>query len=93
MSTLLRVWAQEEVRSVIRFLWAKGATQIEIHQEIQALYGSNVMPKRLKSHDDAKHELQTWLRGLDPTFYRQGFEKLISRQGKCLNTEGDYVEK
>jgi hypothetical protein len=37
------VWTQEEVQSVIRFLWAKGTTPIEIHNEIQALYGSNVM--------------------------------------------------
>ena len=37
------VWTQEEVRSVIRFLWAKGTAAIEIHREIQAVYGSNVM--------------------------------------------------
>jgi len=37
------VWTQEEVRSVIRFLWAKGTAPIEIHGEIQAVYGSNVM--------------------------------------------------
>jgi hypothetical protein len=28
--------------------------------------------KRLKSHDDAKREVQTWLCGQDSTFYRQG---------------------
>ena len=48
--------------------------------------------KRFKSHD-VKHEVQTWLRGQDPTFYRQGFEKWISRLAKCLNRECDYVEK
>jgi len=37
------VWTQEEVQSVIRFLWAKGTAPIEIHHEIQAVYGSNVM--------------------------------------------------
>jgi len=37
------VWKQEEVRSVIQFLWAKGISPIEIHYEIQAVYGSNVM--------------------------------------------------
>jgi len=87
------VWTQEEARSVIRFLWAKGTAPIEIHHEIQAVYGSNVMTKRLKSRDDVKHEVQAWLRGQDPTFYRQGFEKWISRLDKCLNREGDYVEK
>ena len=47
--------------------------------------------KRFESHD-VKHEVQTWLRGQDPTFYRQGFEKWISRLDKCIN-RGDYVEK
>jgi hypothetical protein len=68
------VWTQEEVRSVIRFfLFAKGKAPIEIHREIQAVYGSNVMSKRFKSHDDVNHEAQTRLRGQEPTFYRQGF--------------------
>jgi histone-lysine N-methyltransferase SETMAR len=49
------------------------------------------LAKQFKSHDDVKHELQTWLRGQDPTFYRQ-FEKWISCLDKCLN-RGDYVEK
>ena len=43
MDTVLRVWTQEVVRSVIRFLWPKGTDPIEIHREIQADYGSNVM--------------------------------------------------
>ena len=47
--------------------------------------------KRFKSHE-VKHEVQTWRRGQDSTFYRQGFEKRISRLDKCLN-RGDYVEK
>jgi hypothetical protein len=93
MATVLRVWTQEEVRSVIRFLWAKGSAPIEIHHEIQAVYGSNVMTKRFKSRDDVKHEVQTWLRGQDPIFCRQGFEKWISRLDKRLNREGDYVER
>jgi len=49
--------------------------------------------KQFKSHDDEKHEVQTWLRGQNPTFYRQGFEKWIFRLDKCINREGDYVEK
>jgi len=43
MGAVLCVWTQEEVRLVIRFLWAKGTAPIEIHREIQAVYGSNVM--------------------------------------------------
>jgi hypothetical protein len=50
-------------------------------------------PARTHTHDDVKHEVQTWLRGQDPTFYRQGFEKWISRIDKCINREGVYVER
>ena len=38
MGTVLCVWTQEELRSVIRFLWAKGTASIQ-----KAVYGSNVM--------------------------------------------------
>jgi len=37
------VWTQGEVRSVIRFLWAKGTAPFEIQREIQTVYGSHVM--------------------------------------------------
>ena len=43
MGTVLRVWTQEEVRSVILFLRAKGTAPIEINREIRAVYDSNVM--------------------------------------------------
>ena len=43
MGTVLCAWTQEEVRSVIPFLWAKGTAPIEIHREIQAVYGPDVM--------------------------------------------------
>jgi hypothetical protein len=49
--------------------------------------------KRFKSQDDVKHEVRTWLRGQNPTFYQKGFEKWISRLDICLNRECVYVEK
>jgi hypothetical protein len=49
--------------------------------------------KQFTSHDNVKHDMQTWLHGQDPTFYRKGFEKYTSRLDKCLNREGDYVGK
>ena len=47
---------------------------------------------------DSNHMMMSSMRckrmcGQDPTFCRQGFEKWISRLDKCLNREGDYVEK
>jgi hypothetical protein len=67
------------MEAFIRFLWAKGTATIEIHHEIEAICDSNVMTERFKSRDVVKREVGTWLRGQDPTFYRQGFEKWISR--------------
>jgi len=49
--------------------------------------------KRFKSRADVKREVQTWLHGQDPTFYRQGFEKWISCLDSCIDREGDYVGK
>jgi hypothetical protein len=43
MATALCLWTQEEVQSIIQFLWAKGRAPIEIHSEIQTVYGSNMM--------------------------------------------------
>ena len=43
MATVLEIYADEEVRSVIRFLWAKKLPTIEIHKELKAVYGPNVM--------------------------------------------------
>ena len=43
MDTVLCVWTQDEVQSVIQFLCAKGTAPTEIHLEIQAVYGPNVM--------------------------------------------------
>ena len=94
MGTVLCMWIQEE-----RWGW-------EILEHLP--YSPDLAPsefrlfpnmkkhlhaKRFKSYDDVKREVQTWLRGQDPTFYRQGFEKWISRLDKCPNREGDYVEK
>ena len=43
MGTILCVWKQEEVRSVIKILWVRRTIRIEVHREIQAVYVPNVM--------------------------------------------------
>ena len=45
MATPLENWSRVEVRSVIRFLTAKGLKPIEIHTEIKSVYGEKVMAK------------------------------------------------
>jgi len=97
MGTVLCVWTQEE-------RWNDGAGKFLSTRPTAWIWHlwtfissptwkKNVHAKRFKSHDDVKPEVQTWLRGQDPTFCRQGFEKWISRLDKCLNREGDCVEK
>ena len=83
-----------------RIFWNDGAGKFWSTQPtawIRHIRAFNLLPnmkkhlraKRFKSHDDVKHEVQTWLHGQDPTVYLQRFEKWISR----LDREGDYVEK
>ena len=55
MGTVLCVWTQEEVQSVIWFFWAKGTAPFEIHREIQAVYGPNVMTVQ---------HVRKWCRGI-----------------------------
>ena len=99
MGTVLRVWTQEEVRSVIRaghFLSTRPTARF---WHLRTFISSpkrkekHLLAKRFRSHADVKREMQTWLRVQDPTFYRQGFEKWISHLEKYLNREGDYEEK
>jgi histone-lysine N-methyltransferase SETMAR len=98
MGTLLRVWTQAELRSVI-WGWEilKHPPNSPDLAPLDFIFPPNkkkhLRAKRFKSHADAKHEEQTWLPGQGPTFYRQGSEKWISRLDKRLNREGDNVEK
>ena len=43
MASMLSDWTKEELRSVIRFLWAKQVPAIEIHRELLHVYGESVM--------------------------------------------------
>jgi hypothetical protein len=43
MATVLKEWTKEEVRSAIRFLWANKDPPIEIHRELVAMCGADVM--------------------------------------------------
>jgi len=93
------------VRSVIRFLNAKGERPAEIHKQIVAVYG-NVMNRqivtkwcrefsegRTDDDDDVQEEVMTWFRRLAADFYDSGIQKLVPRLNKCLDNAGDYVEK
>jgi hypothetical protein len=97
--------AKCEVRSVIRFLNAKGDRPAEIHKQIVAVYG-NVMNRqnvtkwcrefsegRTDVHDEVQEGVMTWFKGQAADFYNQETDKLVPRLNKSLDNAGDYVEK
>ena len=104
MAASIQSPAKCEVRSVVRFLSAKGERPAEIHKQIVAVYG-NVMnrqnlhlKKRLagKKFDDddvVQEEVMTWFRRLAADFYDSGKQKVVLRLNKCLDNAGGYVEK
>jgi len=49
--------------------------------------------KRFTSDDEVVKEVRNWLAALDGDFFNQGIFALVHRWDKCLNREGDYVEK
>ena len=48
---------------------------------------------RFSTDDEVKEEVTRFLKGLAAEFYNMGIEKLEHRLQKCLDRNGDYVEK
>jgi hypothetical protein len=48
---------------------------------------------RVKMNEELMDGVKDWLSSQPATFYDAGIVKLMSRYDKCLNSEGDYVEK
>ena len=46
-----------------------------------------------QSDDDAIHAVDDFLNGQEKDFFKSGIEALKHRWQKCIDTEGDYVEK
>ena len=108
MNALISNHADCEVRGVIRFLQAENLRPCEIHQRFVAVYGEHVMNAasvrkwcimftngRTDVHDDEdlQHAVVDWLNSQAAVWYEEGISKLVSRYDKCLNVQGDYVEK
>jgi histone-lysine N-methyltransferase SETMAR len=49
--------------------------------------------QRFNNDEDVKRAVQKWLSSQVATFYDEGIQKLVSRYDKCLNNDGNYVEK
>ena len=43
--------------------------------------------------EDLQHTVVDWLNSQAAVWYEEGISKLVSRYDKCLNVQGDYVEK
>jgi hypothetical protein len=90
------------VRSVIRFLNAKGERPAEIHkvllfmvtQRFPIVSSPKETSRREKDDDDeVQEEDMTWFKGQAANFYDSGIQKLVPRLNKCLDNAGEYVEK
>ena len=42
---------------------------------------------------DLQHAVVHWLNSQAAVWYEEGINKLMSRYDKCVNVQGDYVEK
>ena len=49
--------------------------------------------KQFDDGDDPKDAAQKWLTSQAAAFYEKGIQKLVLRYDKCLNNDGEYVEK
>lgn len=43
MATTITVWSKDEIRGVIRFLWAKGCNPTDIHKELTTVYSGDIL--------------------------------------------------
>jgi hypothetical protein len=100
--------AKCEVRSVIRFLNAKGERPAEIHKQIFAVCGKvmnrqnvtkwwrELAEGRTDVHDEQRNDrpsLTSDEAGRAANFYDSGIQKLVPRLNKYLDNAGDSVEK
>ena len=49
--------------------------------------------RRFTDDEDLQHAVVDWLNSQAAVWYEEGINKLVSRYDKCLNVQGDYVEK
>jgi histone-lysine N-methyltransferase SETMAR len=49
--------------------------------------------RRFTTNEDTEAPVWTFVHTQDTDFYQQGFFKLVRQWDKCINVNGDYVEK
>jgi len=49
--------------------------------------------RRFHTNEELMDGVNNWLHNLAALFFDEGLQKLVSRYNKCLNVDGNYVEK
>jgi histone-lysine N-methyltransferase SETMAR len=49
--------------------------------------------QRFHTNEELMAGVNNWLHNLEAPFFDEGPQKLVSRYDKCLNVDGNYVEK
>ena len=49
--------------------------------------------KRFTDDEDLQYAVMDWLNSQAAVWYEEGISKPVSQYDKCLNVQGDYVEK
>jgi hypothetical protein len=49
--------------------------------------------RRFRCHEDINNAAHQWLRAQPKTLYYDGIKQLAGRWEKCVEKQGDYVEK
>jgi len=67
--------------------WPGAKRLPSLHQD-EGLVGYPALP-----HQRRAHGFNNWLHNLVAPFFDEGLQKLVSQYDKCLNVDGNYVEK
>jgi hypothetical protein len=100
LATVLEECITEELRSVVRFLLAKGLNTKDIHKEMFLVYDGKCLSRKgvhiwaadVTLMKRLKLEVRKWLRRQSKDFYvMAGFDALVKRRDKCIIVGGGYV--
>ena len=90
------IWFKQ--RAVIEFLTAEKVPPIEIHRQMQAVYGDQCVDVSTVRH--WVRQLKRWslrwgngLKNKTPIFFKDEFQKLVQCYWKCTEVHGDFLEK
>ena len=73
--------------------WMASFERIDISQLAKCTNNVRKYSCLRNCHEDLQHTVMDWLNNQAAVWYEEGISKLVSRYDKCLNVQGDYVEK